>query len=74
MITRHDFEKYDKNEMYKVYDRWPELAEKFYNINYDTVDFKGINHIVFVGMGGSGVIGDTLSSILSKTRIHVCVV
>jgi glucose/mannose-6-phosphate isomerase len=74
LITRHDFEKYDKNEMCKVYDRWPELAEKFYNTNYDTVDFKGINHVVFVGMGGSGVIGDTLSSILSKTRIHVCVV
>lgn len=60
--------------MYKVYDRWPELAEKFYGTDYDVADFKGINHIVFVGMGGSGVIGDTLSSILSKTRMHVCVV
>lgn len=60
--------------MYKVYDKWPELAEKFYNTNYDTMDFKGINHIVFVGMGGSGVIGDALSSILSKTRMHICVV
>lgn len=60
--------------MHKVYDRWPELAEKFYGTDYGKMDFKGINHIVFVGMGGSGVIGDTLSSILSKTKIHVCVV
>lgn len=74
MIARHDLEKYDKADMHKVYDRWPELAEKFYGTDYDKIDFKGINHIVFVGMGGSGVIGDTLSSILSKTRMHVCVV
>lgn len=60
--------------MYKVYDEWPELAEKFYDTDYDKIDFKGINHIVFVGMGGSGVIGDTLSSILSKTRTHICVI
>lgn len=74
MIALHDLEKYDKAGMHKVYDRWPELAEKFYGANCDKIDFKGINHIVFVGMGGSGVIGDTLSSILSKTRMHVCVV
>ncbi|NHI04021.1 Glucose-6-phosphate isomerase, archaeal II [Candidatus Nitrosotalea sp. TS] len=74
MITRHDLVKYDKSGMCKVYDNWPKLAEKFYGIDYDKIDFKGINHIVFVGMGGSGIIGDTLSSILSKTRIHVCVV
>lgn len=60
--------------MHKVYDNWPKLAEKFYGTDYDKIDFKGINHVVFVGMGGSGVIGDALSSILSKTRIHVCVV
>lgn len=60
--------------MYKIYDKWPELAREYYNRNYDTVDFKGIDHIVFVGMGGSGVIGDTLASILSKTRMHICVV
>lgn len=60
--------------MYKVYDRWPEIAKKFYNTDYDKVDFEGINHIVFIGMGGSGVIGDTFSSILSKTKMHICVV
>lgn len=60
--------------MHKVYDNWPELAEESYKKNLDKIDFKGINHIVFVGMGGSGVIGDALSSILSKTSIHICVV
>lgn len=74
MITRHDLEKYDKAGMHKVYDIWPELAEESYKKNLDKIDFKGINHIVFVGMGGSGVIGDTLLSILSKTRMHICVV
>ncbi len=66
--------KYDKSGMYKVYDRWPEIAKEFYGTDYDKVDFKGIDHIIFIGMGGSGVIGDTLSSILSKTRMHICVV
>lgn len=74
MLTVSTLDKYDTQGMYKIYDRWPELAEKFYGTDYDTVDFKGIDHIVFVGMGGSGVIGDTLSSILSKTRMHICVV
>ena len=74
MITHYALEKYDKSGMYKIYDSWPELAEKFYNTNYDTVDFKEIDHVVFVGMGGSGVIGDTLAAILSKTKTHICVV
>ena len=32
------------------------------------------DHIVFAGMGGSGSIGDVMSSILSKEDIHVSVV
>lgn len=60
--------------MYKVYDRWPELAKEFFNMKHDQVDFKGIDHIIFAGMGGSGAIGDILSSILSKTNMHICVV
>ena len=35
---------------------------------------KDIDHIVFAGMGGSGTIGDTVESILSKQNIHVTVV
>jgi glucose/mannose-6-phosphate isomerase len=60
--------------MHNVYDRWPEIAKEFYNMEYDVVDLKDIDHIVFVGMGGSGALGDTLSSILSKTDMHIQVV
>jgi glucose/mannose-6-phosphate isomerase len=74
LITNPDLEKYDKNGIHKVYDMWPELAKKFYSSNYDQLDFNGINHIIFVGMGGSGTLGDVISSILSKTNMHFCVV
>lgn len=60
--------------MYKVYDKWPDVAREFFYTNYDQIDFRRIDHIVFVGMGGSGALGDTLSAILSKTNIHLCVV
>ncbi|MCH6586118.1 MAG: glucose-6-phosphate isomerase, partial [Thaumarchaeota archaeon] len=60
--------------MYKVYDRWPEIARESFESDQDSVNFDGINHIVFAGMGGSGAIGDMFASILSKTKIHVNVV
>lgn len=60
--------------MFAVYDRWPEIALDSYN-PHESLDFgKKINHIIFAGMGGSGVIGDIFSAILSKENIHVCVV
>jgi len=60
--------------MYEIYDRWPQIARESYESNLGPVDFKGIDHIVFSGMGGSGTLGDVFSSILSKTDIHVNVV
>jgi len=66
--------KIDKNEMYKVYDRWPEIAEESYNSEFKAISYKNISHIVFAGMGGSGIIGDVFSAILSKTNIHVTIV
>ena len=39
-----------------------------------TFDYENIEHIVIAGMGGSGAIGDILSAILSKTKIHVNVI
>ena len=60
--------------MYKIYDKWPEMARKAFESEPKTVDFKNIDHIVFAGMGGSGAIGDLFSSILSKTDIHVSVI
>ena len=67
-------EKYDSQQMYKIYDDWPNLAKKAYASDLEPATFENINHIVFVGMGGSGAIGDLFASILSKTTIHVSVV
>ena len=63
--------KIDKQRMYKVYDRWPQIAREFYESNLEPIDFKDIDHIVFSGMGGSGALGDIFSSISSKADIHV---
>ena len=71
MITLSDLEKYDPRGMHKIYDQWPEIAKKAYNSNLEEISFDGIDHIVFVGMGGSGAIGDVFSALLSKTNIHV---
>ena len=60
--------------MYKIYDKWPQIAKESYNSNIESVDIKDIDHIVFAGMGGSGALGDILSAILSKNDIHVNVV
>ena len=67
-------EKYDLQKMYKVYDRWPEIAQESFESDQDFVDFDGVDHIVFAGMGGSGALGSIFSSILSKSNVHVSVV
>lgn len=74
MLSLATLKKYDVSGMYKVYDKWPDIAREAYSSSQDVVDFGKIDHIVFSGMGGSGTIGDILSSILSKTNIHVAVV
>ena len=74
MLDLSILEKFDTQQMYKVYDRWPEIARESFESNQDSVNFVGINHIVFAGMGGSGSIGDIFSAILSKSKIHVDVV
>lgn len=67
-------EKYDSQKMYKVYDKWPQIAKESFESEQEYEDFENVNHIVFAGMGGSGAIGDMFASILSKTKIHVNVV
>jgi len=69
-----DLEKYDSQKMYKIYDEWPKIARESFESEHESVDFQNIDHIVFVGMGGSGAIGDLFSAILSKTGIHVSLV
>jgi glucose/mannose-6-phosphate isomerase len=67
-------EKYDSQKMYKIYDDWPEIARKSFESKQESIVFQNIDHIVFVGMGGSGTIGDLFSAILSKTDIHVSLI
>ena len=60
--------------MYKVYDKWSEIAKNTYEENWKSLEYENIDHIVFAGMGGSGSIGDIFSAILSQTKLHVTVV
>ncbi len=74
MLDIATIEKYDLQKMYKIYDKWPEIARQSFESDQEPVNFDDIDHIVFAGMGGSGAIGDIFSAILSKTKIHVNVV
>lgn len=67
-------QKYDKQGMYQIYDRWPQIAKKSFESELEPIDLKDIDHIIFAGMGGSGALGDLFSAILSKTDVHVNVV
>ena len=67
-------EKIDSKKIFKVYDKWPDIAKESYEQEFLKPEFKDIDHIVFAGMGGSGTIGDVFSSVLSKNDIHTSVV
>jgi len=67
-------EKYDSQKMYKIYDKWPDIARESFELEQNPLNLDNIKHIVFAGMGGSGAIGDIFSSVLSKSKIHVNVV
>jgi len=60
--------------MCDVYDKWPQLARSAYESKLKSISFDGIDHIILVGMGGSGAICEVISAILSKTKIHTTVV
>ena len=74
MMEISDIQRYDSKKMYETYDHWPKLAKKYYEKDFSKLEIDDIDHIVFAGLGGSGTIGDIISSILSKTDIHVNVV
>lgn len=74
MLDIETLNKYDSQKMYTIYDKWPEIAKNAYHSNIEPISFKNVNHIVFVGMGGSGALADIFSAILSKTKIHVSLV
>jgi len=75
MVTKRmnleELEKIDSKKMYQTYDKWPEIAKDGFDNDFEKFDAKGIDHVVFSGMGGSGSIGDVISAILSKEDIHV---
>ena len=73
MIDFNKLKKNDEFKMHEAYNKWPEMAKEAYN-NHESKKFGKISHIVFIGMGGSGAIGDIFNSILSRTKIHVTVV
>ena len=60
--------------MHVVYEDWPNIAKIFFEKKFEKIKISNINHIVFVGMGGSGALGDIFLSILSKTNMHIRVV
>ena len=70
-----DIQRYDSKKMCEAYEKWPEISqENYFSRDLQKIQFKNIDHIVFAGVGGSGTIGDVVSSILSKNDIHVNVV
>ena len=69
-----DIQRYDSKKMYETYDNWASIAKKNYEQNFDQIDFKNLDHIVFSGMGGSGSINDIFSAIFSKTDKHISIV
>ena len=73
-MNSEELKKIDSEKMYEVYDRWPQLAKESFEANLEKFNVKNIDHIVFAGMGGSGTVGNVMSSLLSKEDIHVSVV
>ena len=67
-------EKYDSQKMYATYDKWPIIARESWESIIEPIPLEGIDHIVFVGMGGSGAMGDLFEAIFSSTNIHVTIV
>ena len=74
MITKKQIDKIDVQKIYAIYNDWPQIAREYYEKDLREIDCQSIDHIVFAGMGGSGVLGDIFSAILSKTDKHVCVI
>ena len=74
MLEYSELGKYDSQKMYKTYDKWPKIAREAWESVVEPISLEDINHIVFVGMGGSGNIGDIFKAIFSTTNIHVTVV
>lgn len=51
MLELDTLNKFDPQGMYKVYNRWPEIAKEAYDSEHDIAKFANIDHVVFSGMG-----------------------
>ena len=72
MLDTNTLKKFDSSLMYEAYDKWPQLARSAYESELNTVSFENIDHIILVGMGGSGAVSGVISAILSKlSLIHI---
>ena len=47
MLNLEDLKKYDRREMYKIYDQWPKIALESYSDSFESINYEKINHIVF---------------------------
>ena len=74
MINKEILNKYDPQRMYEVYDNWPKIARDSYEKKIKPLNCDNVNHLVFVGMGGSGTVSDIFYSILSQESIRVTVI
>jgi len=70
-MNLEDLDKIDSKKMYQTYDKWPEISKNAFEKQFEKLNTKNINHVVFAGMGGSGTIGDVIGAILSKDVIHI---
>ena len=74
MLTKTEINKIDSHQMYQIYDSWHDLAKQSFENKLKKFEKKDIEHVVFAGMGGSGTVGDIISSVLSKTELHTTIV
>lgn len=74
MLTIKTLNRYDPEGMYKIYDTWPKISFDSYINAKNHFDFRNIDSIIFAGMGGSGVVGEFMSSVLSKSNVSTHVV
>ena len=51
MLNISQINQVDKNQMYKIYDKWPKIAEESFNKKYEQIKKEKVEHIIFSGMG-----------------------
>jgi len=73
-LNIEELQKIDSTRMFQSYDEWPKIALESYENTQLTKSYEKTQHIAICGMGGSGTIGDFISSILSKENIHVSII